>query len=197
MRKLFLSSAGIVPETKEEFLKILGNDPRNLTAAFIPTAADPAEDKTFVQWSIDQIEGLGMKLFTVDLKEENADTLYDKLSKADIIWVNGGDTIYLIDQIRKSGFDQIIDRLIDEGRIYVGVSAGSYISCPTIPATDLAGLGLADFHMVVHYEDKYRQEVEDYAKTANYPVFALTDQQAIIIHGEDFKIVGSGEINRF
>lgn len=203
-RKLFLSSAGIVPETKEDFLKMLSKDPGNLNVAFIPTAADPEKDKTFIQWSIDQIKEIGMRFFTVDLKVENKDTLYKKLNEADVIWINGGNTFYLLDQVRKSGFNQIIEKLLDEGKIYVGVSAGSYLACPNIESAkwknisdpdivglkDLTALNLVKLFVVAHYEDQFKQDVENGSIATKLPVVALNDKQAIIVSGDELKIVG-------
>lgn len=207
MRKLFLSSAGIVPETQRDFLDLLGRDPRDLTVAFIPTAAYPEFDKSYVKTSIDQIESLGMKTVEVDLVKENRKSLIDKFENVDIIWVNGGNTFFLLEAIRKSGFDTFIGNLLDEGKIYVGASAGSYVACPTIEAArwkhlddteftkidNLDALGLVDFLIIAHYEEKYRQAVIDGSKTTDYPVVALTDEQAIVVVGDNYKIVGAGQ----
>jgi len=38
--KLFLASAGIVPEITDEFLKLLGKNPKNAKLVYIPTASD-------------------------------------------------------------------------------------------------------------------------------------------------------------
>ena len=207
MRKLFLSSAGITLNTKEEFINLLGNDPTKITVGFIPTGADPEEDKSFVQWSIDQIEDIGMKRVNIDLKAENKESLYDKLSKVDVIWVNGGNAFYLLDQARKSGFDEIIPKLLDDGKIYVGVSAGSYLACPNIePAKwkhisdpdvvglkDLSAFNLVKFFIVVHFNNKYEQDVLNGAKTTKYPVVALRDNQAVLVKGTTVRIIGNKE----
>lgn len=201
--KLFLSSAGIKLETKEAFLNLLDKDPKNCTVAFIPTACDPEPDKSYVQWTIDQLESLGLKLYTVDLKGESSDSLYEKLKPADIICVNGGNTFYLLDQVRKSGFDKIIPKLLNEDKIYFGVSAGSYIACPTIEVstwknhdnniinlTDLSALHFVDFLMFAHYENKYKEVVEQGTKTTQLPIITLTDQQAIVINGDHISLAG-------
>lgn len=209
--KLFLSSAGIKPETKQSFLNLLGKDPNECTVAFIPTACDPEPDKSYVQWTIDQISELGLKLFTVDLKGENEDSLYEKLKSADIICVNGGNTFYLLDQTKKSGFDKVAKRLVNEDKIYFGVSAGSYIACPTIEAsgwkhlgdtdvigkTDLSALNLVNFLMIVHYEDKYKEWLENGIKTTSYPVVVLNDKQAIIVDGENIKLAGPEPVLKY
>ncbi len=206
MKKLFLSSAGIVPETQQDFLDLIGRDPKGLKVAFIPTAAYPELDKSYVKSAINQIETLGMKVIQVDLVGKNKETLLQKLNDVDIIWVNGGNTFFLLDQIRKSGFDQIIGQLIDDGKIYVGLSAGSYVACPTNEAAkwkhiddtevvklkNLKALNLVDFLIIAHYEEKYKQAVLDGAKTTKYPVVALTDKQAIVVRDESSTIVGDG-----
>lgn len=209
--KLFLTSAGFQPETTKYFLDLLGKDPKEALAAFIPTAAGPEKDKSYVQWTIDQIEELGMKTITVDLVYENEQTLEEKLSACDIIIVNGGNTFFLLDWVKKSGFDKVLKKLLNQGKIYVGISAGSYIACPTIEhgkwkhlddpdkvgRTDLDALNLIDFLMVAHYADKYKEAVENGIKTTKLPVVTLTDKQAIVVDGNSVKIVGPGESLKF
>jgi len=209
--KLFLTSAGFKPETTKYFLELLAKDPKETLAAFIPTAAGPEKDKSYVQWTIDQINDLEMKTVTVDLINENEQSLEKKLSNCDVIIVNGGNTFFLLDWVKKSGFDKVVKKLIDQGKIYVGISAGSYIACPTIEhgkwkhlddpdvvgRTDLDALHLIDFLMVAHYADQYKEAVENGVKTTTYPVVTLTDQQAIIVDCEKVKIVGVGDSLKF
>ena len=211
MAKLFLSSAGLKPETKDDFLKLLGKPPADSLVAFIATAADPEPDKSFIQWSIDQIKEAGLKIIEIDLKGEMADTLYEKLSPADVIWVNGGNTFYLLDQIRKSGFDKIIVKLLEEGRIYFGVSAGSIVAGLSIETsgwkpegdenlaglTDYTAMKLAPFDIFVHYKERHKELIKEAADIAKNPLFVLSDQQAVIVDGEKIKVVGAGEIIKF
>ncbi len=79
--KLLLTSAGLSdPAIRSKLLQFVGKDPKDITVAFIPTAADPEQDKWFVQSAIDEIKETGMQLFTIDLKEENEQSLKEKLS---------------------------------------------------------------------------------------------------------------------
>lgn len=195
--KLFLSSAGIKPETKDKFLELLGKDPKQCTVAFVPTACDPEPDKSYVQWTIDQIEELGMKCVTIDLKGESASSLYEKMKDTDVICMNGGNSFYLLDWVKKSGFDTIVRKLLDEGKIYFGVSAGSLIACPDIALSgwkkgwdaneinlkDTTGLGLIDYVISPHYKPSDKEVLDNYAKTSEFKVVPLTDQEVIIING--------------
>lgn len=207
-RKIFLSSAGLRPEFHDDFIEFLGKKPEDCSIAFIPTAADPEEDKSFVSWTTDQIEAAGFCWYEVDLKGENAESLKKKLAPADIIMVNGGNTFYLLDQARKSGFVDIIGNLLDGGKLYFGISAGSYLACPTIEAAkwkhlgdldvvgskDLSALGLVDFLIVAHYEEKYWMDVNKGAATTKLQVVTLTNNQAILIDGSHIGIVGGGGV---
>lgn len=207
MKKIFLSSSGFAPETTTEFIKLVGKEPSSIKIGFIPTASDVEERKDYVQRDLDKIISLGMEYVIVDLKGENKETLYQKLSGVDVVLVEGGNTFYLLDWVKKSGFDQIIKKLIEEGKVYYGISAGTYIACPTIEQakwkhlddpskanqTDLDALNLVDFLIVAHYSEKYERAVTNGVKTTNYPVVVLTDKQAIIVKDNTQKIIGVGE----
>ncbi len=204
--KLFLTSAGLPIETRKYFLKLLPKKEEKIVVGFIPTAADPEKNKSFVDIAKDEVIEIGMQIKEIDLKEENQRSLLDKLSGCDVIYVNGGNTFYLMDWMRKSGFDKIIRKLLDGGKIYLGVSAGSYVACPTIEAAgwkhsdrnvvrleDLAALNLVPFLITAHFTQEYRPVVERAAKLTQYPIVALNDKQAVLITDRKTKIVGEGE----
>lgn len=132
--KLFLSSSGLrINIYEKDFLKLLDKPANQTRVAFIPTAADPEDDKSYVQKSIDELKEIGItEIEEIDLKYENEKSLMKRLSKTDVIYVNGGNTFYLLQWVRKSGFDKVVKNLLKKGKIYFGTSAGSYIACPTI-----------------------------------------------------------------
>ncbi len=120
--------------------------------------------------------------------------------------MNGGNTFYLLKHVRRSGFDKVVKNLIKQGKIYLGVSAGSYIACPTIEAatwkhqdrnrvgmTDFEALNLVPFLISAHYTEKYRLIIEEAVKKTKYSVVALNDEQAVLCVDDDYKIVGNGE----
>ncbi len=193
--KLFLTSSGLRKEYENDFLKLLGKNPKDTKVAFIPTAADPEKDKSYVKKSVDELRKIGItQINEVDLKNENAKSLKEKLSKADVIYVNGGNTFYLLDWVRKSGFDKIIPNLLKKGKIYFGVSAGSYLACPTIEMAtwrhqdrnrigvkDFSALKLVPFLITAHYTKDYKEIIEKEAKNTKYPIIALNDKQAVVV----------------
>ncbi|MFH1173014.1 MAG: Type 1 glutamine amidotransferase-like domain-containing protein [bacterium] len=207
MPTLFLTSAGLPPETREHFLSLLDKKPADVVVAFIPTAAWPEKNHEYIQLAKNELRELGInRIKEVDLKSENKQSLLEKLADCDVIYVNGGNTFYLLEQARKSGFTEIIRSLLDQGKIYLGVSAGSYLACPTILAAgwgqadenvanlaDLTALNLVPFIIVAHFQRKEREEIENEAKKVKYPVIALNDQQAILVKDGSYEIIGSGD----
>lgn len=207
-RKLFLTSTGIVPEVKFYFLSLLSKKPAENKVAFITTAAyGESKNPTWMEKDRQLLYGLGMRhIEDLDLKDKTRSDLEISLKNKDIIFVNGGNTFYLLYWVRKSGFDKVLQPFLERDGIYVGVSARSYIACPTIEQatwehqdrnrvgmTDFTALSMVPFIITAHFEEKYRDVVDHAAKNTRYPIVALTDSQAIVVQGEKAKIVGEGK----
>jgi len=116
----------------DALLSLVSGSPNGKKVAFIPTAGDPYEDKWFVDIHKKQLSDMGFKLTEVDLKDKNKDDLMAILQETDIVYVAGGNTFYLLEKVRESGFDQVLPLLLDKGIIYAGGSAGAVLACPTI-----------------------------------------------------------------
>lgn len=208
---LLLTSSGIVPEIRKYFLSLLPKKkPENNKVAFVTTAAY-GEDKDPHWLKKDRLllEACGINnIEEVDLRERgNTSKELEKIiADKDIVFVNGGNTFYLLDGVRKSGFDKVLNGFLKRGGLYVGVSAGSYLACPTIEqaawkradrnrwgVTDFKALNLVPFLMVAHFEEKWRKIIDEAAKKIKYPIVAITDKQAILVDGKKIKIVGVGK----
>lgn len=206
IRKLFLTSAGLPPETAPYFLKLLGKHPEGLKLAFIPTAGYPEVKQEYVDEAKEGSSKMGFNFEIVDLRED-PQSVKERLEKADVIFVNGGNTFYLLHWVRESSFDKYIGDLLDQGKVYVGVSAGSTIMGPNIESSgwgqepdenvvhlkDLSGLNFVPFAVYPHYTEADRHLLEEKSKTVNYPIIAINDTQAVKVVGNNYKIVGKGE----
>lgn len=209
--KLFLTSAGFVSETTESFLKLLNKKPEETRLCFITTASHPEENKQYVEKDRERLEELGFKFTEMDLKEENENSLRDKLKYFDVVLVEGGNTFYLLKYVKESGFDKVIKSFLNRGGIYVGISAGTYIAGPDISPTqwkhaedknivglkDLRGMGLVDFSIFSHYKPEHEPIIKENKHKIPYSVVALTDSQAILIENDNVQFVGSGEFKKF
>lgn len=147
---------------------------------------------------------MGFNVIDLSLKDETQEVVEQTLQKADVIFVAGGNTFYLLEQARKSGFAELLPKLVEKGVIYVGSSAGSYFVGPTIEAanwknqdknivgmTDFTAINLVPFLLFVHYKPEHSEILKE-AHT-KYPVRILTDEQAILVLDNDYKFVGKGQ----
>ena len=204
MKKIFLASFASV--TLDLIKDLLPKDKPQLKAAFIPTAGDPYDDKGFVYVDRDKLVELGFDVIDIDLKEASEESLEQQLAGIDLVLVAGGNTFYLLEKVKKSGFDKVIKKLVDNGVIYVGSSAGSILCCPTIEGakrfddpndapelTDYAGLNFYDKVIIPHahkerYAERIVQTTEEMTQKG-LEVVTLTDDQAILITDEGSRVV--------
>lgn len=106
-----------------------------------------------------------------------------------------------MDVIRKCNFKKIILKFL-KNKLYVGSSAGSYIACPSVEMglwkkpnretyglKDFKGMGLVDFMVFAHYEDIYKDFIEEKRKEIPMKIYELTDDQAISIENGKFKFI--------
>jgi len=207
MKKLLLTSQGVQPELKDVFLRLLDKPVDQIKVTFVVTAAYGEEPNP--KWLEDyreQLRDCGINnIKDLDVAGKNQTELEKIISDKDIIFVNGGNTFYLLKSVRDSGFDKVIKDHINKGKLYLGISAGSYIACPTIEQsnwkhadknkvglTDLSALNLVSFLISAHFEEKYRPVIEQAAKSCQYPIIALNDTQAILVVDDKYKLVGKG-----
>ena len=210
---IYYTSGGIVPEIKKYFLSILPKKrPEENRVAFVTTAAyGESKNPTWMEKDRQLLRDCGIKhLEDVDFKGKTEKDLERIFSDKDIIFLNRGNTFYLLKFVRESGFDKVLSCFLRRGGLYVGVSAGSYIACPMIGAaawkhqdrnrvgiTDFTALNLVPFLITAHFEEKYRVIVDQAAKATKYPIVALSDKQAVLVQSGKIKVVGEGKREYF
>ena len=87
--------------------------------------------------TMQKIYGDIFNCYCLDLKTnelEDMETVKKKIEWADIIYEGGGDTKYMIDLWRKTGFDKVLFAAWNSGKVICGISAGAvcwFNSCNT------------------------------------------------------------------
>jgi len=171
--KIYLTS--IASSVLEKIVPELPKKPSEMKVAFIPTAADTygADNRPWLDADRAKFVELGFQLEDFDLKNKTEDEVRAALSKSDIIFVAGGNTFYLLEKIKQSGFDKVLRELKASEKIYIGSSAGSIIVGPNIePLKSLNhseeanldnydAIGLVDFVVLPHWgKEKYAAKQE-------------------------------------
>ena len=197
VKKLFLSASF---EEVASLLEGLEPDLKGKTVTFIPTASRVDRYVAHIASGKKALEQLGMTVDVLDIAEASAGETAEKLRKNDFIYVAGGNTFYLLQEMKKSGADQVIIEEVNGGKLYMGESAGAMVTSRNVAyvkamdpirkapeLTDLDALGLVDFYTVPHYlnapfEKAAQSMVDDY--TGKLKLVPISNSQAILVSGE-------------
>lgn len=110
----------------------------------------------------------------------------------DVIYVGGGNTFELINNLRKSHFDKVLVKYIKNNVIYIGGSAGTHIITKNIKHVldfddnlvklhNFNALGLFDGIIFCHYTTE-REKYLFKAKNENkFKIYKLRDDEVIVI----------------
>lgn len=210
--KLLLTSAGWWknPKIGKEFLKLVGKKPSEIRIFLVITPIKYLKRNKYILRQFRQFKGINIPEQNITFFQLDRKVKQDDLKNIDVIFVFGGNTFDYLDRIKKTGLNKIIKAFVKRGGVYLGLSAGSYVVCPTIEAAawkhadrntvglkNLAGLNLVPFLITAHFKEELRLIIEKSAKNTKYQVIALTDKQAVLIKGKSKKIIGSGKENIF
>lgn len=208
--KLLLTSVGWWknPQIGKEFLKLVGKKPSEIRIFLVVTPIKYLKRNKYILRLFRQFKGIrlpekNITFFKLDRKARKED-----LKNIDVIFVFGGNTFEYLYRIKKTGLDKLIKSFVRRGGVYVGLSAGSYVACPTIEAAawkhadtnfvrlkNLNGLNLVPFLITAHFSERFRPIIEKSAQNTKYEVIALTDKQAVLVKGKSKKIIGKGKKN--
>lgn len=202
MKTLFLSST--FSEVTDKFKECVSIT-NNMKAAFITTAADTYESKPWMYADRQALVDLGIEVEDCDIKNKTEEKLYDLLKSKDIIFVSGGNTFYLLYHTNQSGLGKVLAMLLDQGKIYIGSSAGSVLIGPTIEPVktfdnpndapnlkSFEGLSFINFVILPHYgKEKYEQKYQDILKewSNKVNIQLLRDNEVIFVKDGDFKLL--------
>src|SRR3989338_791475 len=116
---------------------VLGKPWKEFEMAHVITASKGVTNLEYFERNRAFFKKEGLKSEELDLDGKSENELREILSKKELVYVEGGNSYYLLKSIRESGFDKVVKELLPRGLIYMGGSAGSYVACPTI---EMAGL---------------------------------------------------------
>ena len=204
--KIYLSSYRI-PDIKA-FCDFVGKEPQEIRFGLISNAKDhknPIERKEKIEESIRYFSGLGLKVEEINLLDyANEIDLRKKFKEFDVLWFNGGNTYCLRYAIKRSGTDNVIREVLNEGIVYAGDSAGAIVTGPTLKYFDRAddstlapeviyeGLGLVKFTVLPHWSSPDFDEILKTIKTDlekdGYETITMTDRDYLLIEDGEIKI---------
>jgi peptidase E len=169
------------------FRKMLDKPISDAKVLFIPIAAINDEAKLMVDKCKSELIHIGILPENIITYQVDGSISESDAMTYDVIYFTGGDTGYLLKQIKETGFDMITKKMVFANKVYVGVSAGSLIATPNIDqpySESTAGLCLINAFLSVHCP-------ENTAPITDLPLphIALTDKQALAVTYRGYKLI--------
>ena len=156
--------------------------------AFVPYAL--ADLDAYSATAERSFKSLGLNLRSIHRQDDQAKAI----SQADGVFIGGGNTFRLLDNLVRRELVEPIQRLVREGGSYMGTSAGSNLACPTIRTTNdmpivqpatFDSLNLVTFQINPHYLERdpdtahggetRRQRLAEFHEENTAPVIALPE----------------------
>ena len=169
-RNLFLTSSGLSDDMKKKFFEIIGKNAGNVRVLYIPTAGietDGAREGFAV--CLHELSSMGIHyenilVYNLELiLSKGYQRTYssyvtapymitrlltmEEMQAFDAVVVSGGDVAILCREMVRTGFDRILEQAINEGLVYVGISAGSMYAAGNLDA----GLHIISNSIIPHW----------------------------------------------
>ena len=217
--KLLLTSGGITnPSIRAALLELLGKPIEACDALVISTASYPLRRGAYLARSFIAGDEPGTPMADLGWKSVGVLELtalpslprtvwVPQVEAADVLLVNGGDTIYLDRWMRDSGLAALLPSL---DLVYVGLSAGSMVMSPAVADVFASwtspaggeGLGLVDFELFPHLDhpalpENTTADAERWAAGLTRPGYAIDDQTAIKVVDGAAEVISEGSWRHF
>lgn len=202
--KLILLSKHFIKPAQEALAKFTHKDNSAIKIAFCSNAGDlyKSEEKEYINLARQELEELYYTLIELDLNTPLPQILH-LLDSVDAVFFTGGSFQNLMSLFVKSGLDTKYRSLLAAGLIHIGFSAGAMICSKDFSAyavlkdaaftdsTSERGLGLFPYYIIPHYYDKpkYTKAFQEVISAGFSNAIPLTNNQAIIVEGEEWQIV--------
>lgn len=185
-------------------------------ALFVPTASHDSKPyfNTFRKTYTSKL-GCKVDVALLTRNEMTIEHVIEKVEKADIIYVGGGDTAFLLETWKSTGFDKVMLRAYEEGKIICGLSAGAICWFRRAHSDYLImegkgeeygiidGLGVIEGVCVPHFDEESRRadvarvtalEPHGYAICSDSAIY-FEDESPVRVIGECYEIK-KGELKK-
>ncbi|RHH12446.1 peptidase S51 [Bacteroides fragilis] len=204
MKRLFLCSS--FADVANLLIDFANEDLKGKIIAFIPTASLTESIRFYVKTGKKALEKVGMIVKEVEITQFSNEEISSILHKCDYIYITGGNTFFLLQELKRKGVDKIISEQVKSGKLYIGESAGAIIASPDTEymknvnfdpiekapeLEDYSSLGLVDFYTIPHYGNfPFKKKGEKVIQLYNekLQLIPISNKQAIFIEDSNIQI---------
>lgn len=166
---------------------------------FIPTAGNVEEYTAYIDEARAVFADLQFEVEVLDIAEAREDVVREKISQTPCLYISGGNTFYLLQELKKKNLLPLIRERIHQGMVYLGESAGAIIASRDIfynhimddknlapGLTEYSALSMVDFFVLPHWKEFPFEESSQQTAAAydgQLKLLKLTNQQAVLVTG--------------
>ena len=172
---------------------------------FIPTAGNVEPYTGYIDEGIEMLKSLGDELEIIDISKFDEEYLKDRFSKTECICISGGNTFYLLQELKKKNLVDVLFKRIKEGLLYIGESAGAIIMSKSIEynqimddksiASELdnyGGLNVFDYYVLPHigeypFEETAQKTLDTYQD--KIPLVPINNNEAILVEDHGYTVL--------
>lgn len=203
MQKLFLAS--LFKDVSQIFIDFANENLVGKTVTFIPTAAIPDKLDFHIRYSKELLAKMGLIVDELEISTATHSDIVKKLENNDYIYVAGGNTFFLLQEMNRTGTGNLIKTQINTGKLFIGESAGAILVAPDIEYSkdtdnplmapnlkSYEALNIVDFYPVPHYNDASLKEAVEIVISkygTKLPLVPFSNSQAILVIGKEKQIV--------
>jgi len=205
MKKLFLASS--FEDVANLLPSFTGEDLTGKKVVFIPTAGKLEKNTFYIDADRNALEELGLIIDDLDVSSVLYDEAKERINNTDYLFVCGGNTFFLLQELKRRNIDKLIIEHINKGKPYISTSAGSLImqkkiindnsdrveDAPNLK-NDFSALSIIDFYIYVHYgHNYYGNDDECIDKYYNdLELIKINDKQVVTVIDEQVEVLSAG-----
>lgn len=172
---------------------------------FIPTAGNVEPYTGYIDEGIEMLRSLGYELEIIDISKFDEDYLKDRVSMTECICISGGNTFYLLQELKKKNLVDLLFKRIKEGLLYIGESAGAIIMSKSIEYNqimddkniaidldDYMGVNVFDHYVLPHlgeypFEETAQKTLDTYQD--KIPLVPINNHEAILVKDDGYTVL--------
>lgn len=214
---LYLASSfrgkGVADLILDDIARKLNKPMSEIKILYITTAGNlhPENERIWIVEGREILRTHGCQVVDYDIEGKSEQEVEAATQGVDVIFVQGGQCIYMLEQAQKCNLADVVKRALTRGVAYVGESTGSIIAGNDISAyrfwakdrrenppelDNYNGMGLVNFLVRPHWNNwekfsSYKENtVGNFEKlfAISEPIIFLNDNQLVYVEGKNFQI---------
>lgn len=182
--------------------------PKQKKLLYLPIAMDNTYTyEQCLDWITTALGNLNFR--KIEMWTDLAKRQLNELETFGAIYIGGGNTFKLLNDIRTAGFDKLLLEFSRNKGIIYGGSAGAIILGKDIMTAALAdenkvglkdtsGLNMISNHSVwCHYKNGDDKKIFEYVDKYNIPVIAIPERSGIFVNNNIVTVVGFEQVHKF